>query len=667
MNTMTEDRPQLTLDELINAHLSGQATNDIEPILESNTTDSLVEYNLQDSNFKGSVEVIEVASELIIEAPQGDTYIGEFMNDLPSNVMFNKITTGSGMTTLALTNEVKYVIAVPYVNLLLNKQVFCANNDIDALFVHGKGHREEDIYSYTGDKIMVTYDSLGLVTDILKENRDISEWKVFIDESHTLLQCAGWRHKAVRSVLDNYTEYGSFVFGTATPVLDKYKLTETRSIKKCRLQWSNLEEVIIELKNAGNNLDKAVVSILNDHHTNKVEGNAHVFVNSVKLIVQMYRGLKKLGIKTTDIRVVCSDNDYNTKTLAKEGLAVGSVDEALRGINFYTSTAFEGCDISDVNGRSYVVVDGEREHTAIDIYTTLPQIIGRIRDTRYKNHCTLLYDPSNKYFLGAEDFEANTREQVEGGRAEVNCYNNESSKVFRKRLLAMATTSNYVIYDEATDTLSSNENAHLSEMNNYEAKTNKLYINTNTPNELAGKRVNNSITTEYIISEVVIDELLFLIPNAKSGKKFSMEKLLKAFCKDFLEAKSELEAKEVVKEYTEASEFVGEAIKLGVDRIRALGYKKSRIQSEIDFTDPKTKNSRELKLLNTLKLKAGQWYSSKVIKAKMQKIYNQQSIYAKASIEHLDSIYNMKSLVRRVKGTHTRGVIITAIKLKVNN
>ena len=34
------------------------------------------------------------------------------------------------MTTLALTNDVKYVIAVPYVNLLLNKEVWCTNNSI---------------------------------------------------------------------------------------------------------------------------------------------------------------------------------------------------------------------------------------------------------------------------------------------------------------------------------------------------------------------------------------------------------------------------------------------------------------------------------------------------------------------------------------------------------
>ena len=86
----------------------------------------------------------------------------------------------------------------------------------------------------------------------------------------------------------------------------------------------------------------------------------------------------------------------------------------------------------------------------------------------------------------------------------------------------------------------------------------------------------------------------------------------------------------------------------------------------LNFTDPKTKHNRELKLLNTLGLKAGRWYSSKVIKGRIQKIYNQQNIYAKASIKHLAEIYDMKPKRRQVKGVRTEGIIITSIKQRVN-
>jgi rRNA maturation endonuclease Nob1 len=692
MKTITEDKPRLTNDE-INAYLGSQNTNVMETILEVDTDinvvenslsnnsfigistkktttletdDALVKYNLTESNFKGDVKVSEVDSELVIEVPEGNTHIGEFMNDLPDNVMFNKVTTGSGMTTLALTNDVKYVIAVPYVTLLLNKEVWCANKSIDALFVHAKGHTEEDIYSYTGNKIMVTYDSLHKVTSILKESRDISEWKLFIDESHRLLQITNFRHKAVNTVLNNFKEYDRYVFGTATPVLDKYKLTETINIKKCRLQWADLEEVKIKYVEAkeGASINQISTTILKDHYTGKTEGNAHVFVNSVQMIVQIFKSIKRFNIKTTDIRVVCAESDYNTKTLAKEGLAIGTVDSDLRGINFYTSTAFEGCDISDTNGKSYVVVDADREHTAIDIYTTLPQIIGRIRDTKYKNECTLIVDPSNKFFTTLEEFEEGIREQISKGRNIVKTYDNSEDNV-KEWLLEKIEDSNYVIYDADTNTLRSNENAHLSDMNSFETKSNPLYVSSKT-NSLLGKHINNSIVTNYIESKVVIDEILHLLPSGKGNNSVNTEKTLKAFCKKYSEAKTELEALKVVDEYTQVHDFVSEAHKIGVDRIKALGYKKKAIQSELDFTDPCTKHNRELKLLNTLKLKAGQWYSSKVLKARIQKIYDQQGVKPKANIKHLSGIYDMKPKRRQVKGVRTEGIIITSIKQRVN-
>jgi hypothetical protein len=154
---------------------------------------------------------------------------------------------------------------------------------------------------------------------------------------------------------------------------------------------------------------------------------------------------------------------------------------------------------------------------------------------------------------------------------------------------------------------------------------------------------------------------------AISKRSVNTEKTLKAFCKKYSEANTDTEAQEVVRRYTEACEFVSEANKLGIDRIKALGYKKKAIQAELNFTDPCTKHSRELKLLNTLKLKAGQWYSGKVLKARIQKIYDQQGVKPKANIKHLSGIYDMKPKRRQVKGVRTEGIIITSIKQRVNN
>lgn len=42
------------------------------------------------------------------------------------------------------------------------------------------------------------------------------------------------------------------------------------------------------------------------------------------------------------------------------------------------------CDIYDKQGKIYVVSDGTARHHLLDVSTTIRQIAGRIRDTRYK-------------------------------------------------------------------------------------------------------------------------------------------------------------------------------------------------------------------------------------------------------------------------------------------
>ena len=56
-------------------------------------------------------------STLKIESNDGFLHLG----DLPYNCIFNKVVTGCGGTTIALTNEENYVIVVPTKELVVNK------------------------------------------------------------------------------------------------------------------------------------------------------------------------------------------------------------------------------------------------------------------------------------------------------------------------------------------------------------------------------------------------------------------------------------------------------------------------------------------------------------------------------------------------------------------
>jgi hypothetical protein len=48
-------------------------------------------------------------------------YLSDFMDDLPHNSYINKGITGCGGTTLAITNDENYVIAVHSTNIIINK------------------------------------------------------------------------------------------------------------------------------------------------------------------------------------------------------------------------------------------------------------------------------------------------------------------------------------------------------------------------------------------------------------------------------------------------------------------------------------------------------------------------------------------------------------------
>ena len=54
-----------------------------------------------------------------LEIQERDGFL--IMGDFPENCIFNKVKTGCGATTIALTNDENYIIAVPTTELVINK------------------------------------------------------------------------------------------------------------------------------------------------------------------------------------------------------------------------------------------------------------------------------------------------------------------------------------------------------------------------------------------------------------------------------------------------------------------------------------------------------------------------------------------------------------------
>ena len=80
---------------------------------------------------------------------------------------------------------------------------------------------------------------------------------------------------------------------------------------------------------------------------------------------------------------------------------------------FCTSTAFAGCDFYSDCATSFVISDGKRVNTTIDISTDLVQIAGRqrLKENPFRKHLVFIYNKSS-IDKSKEEFEYELQKKV---------------------------------------------------------------------------------------------------------------------------------------------------------------------------------------------------------------------------------------------------------------
>ena len=142
------------------------------------------------------------------------------------------------------------------------------------------------------------------------------------------------------------------------------------------------------------------------------EDNYHFFLNSVEGISKVIR---LAGLKPEQCRIVCSQSknskDDNQKKLGE--FKIETANDPVKTFNFYTSTCFEGQDIFDENGRTFIVSEPYKNHTKMDVMTSLLQICGRIRDSKYRHEINQVYSESPYKDVSLEEFKASIQKNIE--------------------------------------------------------------------------------------------------------------------------------------------------------------------------------------------------------------------------------------------------------------
>lgn len=580
-------------------------------------------------------------------------YLGEFMDKLPENSMLNKVSVGSGATSVALKDEENLVLCVPFVSLIHNKLEWCGKNNIEAIGVYYDQETQfntvDYLQNFKGDKIIVTYDSIDRVVECINP----VEWKIVIDEAHKLIDSGSFRGKAVRKVIDNFRKFKSYCFITATPVPDKYQHPELKEIQKYQINWNRLSPVNIRYMPIEKQLYQTASVIALNHLKGINQGNAHIFINSVDGIVNIIRHLKRSGENIKDnVRIVCADNDRNNKLLeVKLGSEYRREENTTvaKKINFYTSTSFEGSDIYDTEGVSYIVTDGSKDYTKIDILTTLPQIAGRIRNSKYKNDITLVYTPNNYYsHTTEEEFELFVKGNLKYWGDAVKEFAG-ASPATKEAMIKGAEQNNYLFVKD--NSLKLNTEALYNEMFNYSTIHSTYYIiNDDSEGTFKPKQTkHNSITYNYTPEA---------IPEIKGLNKLNLGKIpnFKDLCLEYIKLQGtnwDTESFKIASAYP----IIKEAFdKLGVEKMQALKFRQKDIQKELIIQD-KIRGG-DSKIVKLLGYKTGQWLPTQKIKEDLTNIYSELGITKTPKATDLNQYFNIKESVKKIEGINIKGYTI---------
>jgi hypothetical protein len=377
------------------------------------------------------------------------SYLGEveeFNSGLPKDCIFNKVKTGCGGTTIALTDSSPTIICVPLTELIDNK-INQSNKDkhsypYEILGIYA-GFKPSDVTSYLKravvPKIMVTYDSLMKLSSCLNPK----DFNLLIDEYHCLLTAYDYRSTACDTVLNNFKKFKSYTFMSATPIPEDFVFNQLKGIEMVEASWTNLRLPKIIGVMAEKSLTATLINNVNKFLKNEIEGNAYIFINSLDTIDKV---IKECDLKESNTRVIYS---RHSERVLRNGIKRSKSSDIPKRINFLTSSAFEGCDIYDPEGRTIIVTDGAKTHTLLDIEMQIVQIIGRIRNTKYTNEIYHIFSKRyNTEELSYQEYKTNLDIKMDKARSKMFFYTDQRQALFIKAIFINTIKHNHTNYDE---------------------------------------------------------------------------------------------------------------------------------------------------------------------------------------------------------------------------
>lgn len=399
---------------------------------------------------------------ILIEAPEGATFVGTFLNTLPIGIL-NKKRTGCGATSVALENEEDAIICCPTKQLINNKVSQYPNLRCSyELFGVMGGVFRDGILNYITTcreksqpvKIMVTYDSFPKIQEAIGE--DILNYKIIVDEYQELLDACVYREQSILNLLRLLRDLPNVTYLSATPIPFRFRPDELRGLNEYEIVWK--DNIMVAPHRFKTDKPYAlVVNMIQKHKQGlplEVGGNRveeyYFFLNSVRAIKDI---IDKTGLTNDEVKVICADKIENRRKLGD--ISISEVSDTNKPFTFCTKTVFCGADFHSNSGLTIVISSHVNKNTMLDIATDIQQIAGRIRtqDNPFKNIVLHIFSTGLSCQTQIE-FNTWLNERIESAQHIIDAYNNLTDDNQRKAIVARIKLNDkdeLALYDNETN------------------------------------------------------------------------------------------------------------------------------------------------------------------------------------------------------------------------
>lgn len=591
----------------------------------------------------------------IIEAPVQAIYLSEFLDQLPKGIL-NKGATGVGGTEMALRSPESYIIAVPTIEIIVNKQ----NQNPEIIGVYGDTDYKnfsKNIKSNKIFKIFTTYDSLPKTTKWLKKlGIDPYATKLLVDEYHKILSDYSFRDSAIDNLLKQASKFEYVTYLSATPIRPKFTPKILEVLDYTEIKWTT-KQIKLHRKRTPNPF-AAVVKIITRYKANNyqlkinnhISKEAYFFVNSVKSIKDI---IDNADLKQSEVKIICSDTDRNKEVL--EDFKINNVHDANKPFTFVTSKSFLGVDFYSETGVIYVISNINKKNTLLDISTDITQIAGRIRNIEnpFKDTIFHIYNLGIQE-LTPEEFKKTVDQKIDYTYRQIKMCEAITDPIDKEAFLArydFDIEKDYTYLNPETKTLEFNELKKLNEEFNYEV----IYSIYNNGISIrqgyldAGFKLEGN--QEY---ESVEEDFL------SSATSISYQAMLKKYVEIVSKDNENVSSKDldVLEEIIRLDPNIKLAVDtLGTSRIRTLRYHKSKINKELYSKCDQVVNS--IKQHINKKITKNKFYSMNECKAILADIYTVLKLDKKAKGKDILNYIHGMTTNKRINGVLLQGCIFS--------